>query len=362
MNSDEYFELLGNLQGRSASRAGAPDSSFFEVLVELNEHHRQSCGEYQDIVRLIFKNEKPTSFETFPYLPVRLFKELRLRSVPEPEIVRELYSSGTTGMTRSRILLDAKTSQVQRQVLSQVMQPFLGSQRLPMLILDSRSEVGQKDSLSARAAGILGLMPLGRQHTFALSETMKLDLDGVAEFGQKYAGERVFLFGFTFVIWKHVLRELRERQEFLELRNGVLVHSGGWKKLEAEKVSREEFSESVTEVLGVPEVINFYGMVEQVGSVFLDCSEGNFHASEYSHIIIRDPITLEPVEVGQSGLIQSFSVLPWSYPGHSILTEDIGYVVHESGECPCGRLGIAFRVIGRIPKAEVRGCSDTVQG
>jgi hypothetical protein len=57
-------------------------------------------------------------------------------------------------------------------------------------------------------------------------------------------------------------------------------------------------------------------------------------------------------------VIQVLSALPLSYPGHSILTEDMGIlegVDHSEG----GRRGKYFSVIGRVPKAELRGCSDT---
>jgi hypothetical protein len=51
-------------------------------------------------------------------------------------------------------------------------------------------------------------------------------------------------------------------------------------------------------------------------------------------------------------------MLPESYPGHSILTEDLGRITAVD-TCPCGRLGKALRIEGRVPKAELRGCSDT---
>jgi len=52
------------------------------------------------------------------------------------------------------------------------------------------------------------------------------------------------------------------------------------------------------------------------------------------------------------------SVLPFSYPGHSLLTEDEGTLLGED-DCTCGRLGKYFRIVGRLKNAEIRGCSDT---
>ena len=51
------------------------------------------------------------------------------------------------------------------------------------------------------------------------------------------------------------------------------------------------------------------------------------------------------------------SALPGSYPGHSILTEDLGVLCGED-EPEAGRRGRCFQVLGRVPEAELRGCSD----
>ena len=121
------------------------------------------------------------------------------------------------------------------------------------------------------------------------------------------------------------------------------------------------FNHLLKEQLGIQEVHNYYGMVEQVGSIFVECSEGYLHAPSYADVIIRNPITFEVLPVGKQGLIQVVSELPKSYPGHSLLTEDLG-TIHGVDDCPCGWKGQYFSVAGRIPKAELRGCSDTFQG
>jgi hypothetical protein len=51
-------------------------------------------------------------------------------------------------------------------------------------------------------------------------------------------------------------------------------------------------------------------------------------------------------------------MLPESYPGHSLLTEDEGVILGED-DCPCGRKGKYFKVMGRLKNAEIRGCGDT---
>ena len=63
---------------------------------------------------------------------------------------------------------------------------------------------------------------------------------------------------------------------------------------------------------------------------------------------------------GEVGLIQLMSALPDGYPGHNILSEDLGRLIGED-DCPCGRMGKTFLVLGRMKNAEARGCSDTYE-
>jgi hypothetical protein len=50
------------------------------------------------------------------------------------------------------------------------------------------------------------------------------------------------------------------------------------------------------------------------------------------------------------------NLLAWGAPYHNVLTEDLGKLV--PGECDCGRKGKRFEFVGRVPKAEMRGCAN----
>jgi hypothetical protein len=175
---------------------------------------------------------------------------------------------------------------------------------------------------------------------------------------EKHAGEPVLFFGFTFMVWIHFYNELKKQGISLDLKDGILIHAGGWKKLLDMAVDNDAFKAGMREVCGNIRVHNFYGMVEQTGSVYMECEDGFFHASNFSQLVIRDPVTYRVLPAGETGVIETLSVLPWSYPGHALLTEDMG-VVHGEDNCRCGRMGRYFSFRGRLPKAETRGCSDT---
>ena len=90
----------------------------------------------------------------------------------------------------------------------------------------------------------------------------------------------------------------------------------------------------------------------------MECEEGHLHASIFSDVIIRNPYDWQVLEKNELGVIEVLSVLPRSYPGNVLLTEDMGMLLGED-DCPCGRLGKYFSITGRIHRSETRGCSDT---
>ncbi|WP_421227999.1 acyl-protein synthetase [Aeromonas enteropelogenes] len=327
-------------------------------LNELTARHQQACPPYANILSA-FGWGQATSYAELPYLAARLFKLAKWQSVPEEEVFKVLTSSGTTGAP-SRIVLDRETAALQSKVLVKILQEFVGKQRLPMLLVEQPALIQNRSGFSARGAGALGLSFLGRDHTYALDEQMRPNWPVIEAFCDKYAGQPVLLFGFTFMVWQCLLEPLCERGMQLPFAEGILFHSGGWKKLQHLAVDNPAFKQRCHEQLGLRRVHNFYGMVEQVGSVFVECEQGHLHAPVFADLLVRDPLTHQPLGMGRPGLLQVLSAIPGSYPGHSLLTEDLGVLLGED-DCPCGRRGRYFHVSGRQPGAEVRGCSDTFQ-
>lgn len=328
-------------------------------LVELTRFHYANCAPYARMLDAVgFDPSDHASVEGIPFLPVRLFKELDLLSVPRDEIVKTMTSSGTTGQAVSKIYLDKQTASDQTRVLTRLVSTVVGPRRLPMIVVDSPDTVKDRLKFSARAAGILGFSMFARDRMFALDSDMSLDVEALRAFLEKHAQQPILVFGFTFMVWQHLYKELRDSGQAVDLSQGVLLHGGGWKKLVNESVSTWDFRRGLHDVCGITRVHDYYGMVEQTGSIYLECEHGHLHASIFSDVIIRRPLDFTPAAVGEPGLIEVVSVLPGSYPGHALLTEDQGVLLGED-DCACGRQGKYFAVLGRVQNAELRGCSDT---
>lgn len=330
-----------------------------EQLIMLTKHHYLHCENYRKILDAMQVDvNQIKSYYDIPLLPVRVFKEYNLMSVPSESVVKTMTSSGTTGQQVSKIYLDKETSANQTKTLTKIVSSYIGSKRVPMIILDTSALLKNRAMFSARGAGILGFSIFARDRIFAFNENMELDVDGLTSFLEKHQGEDILLFGFTFMIWQHFYAQLKKSNYQLNLSKGIMIHGGGWKKLAEHAVSPEEFKDSLHEVCGINKVYNYYGMVEQTGSIYMECEFGHLHSSVFSDVIIRRPDDFSVADIGEKGLIEVVSVLPGSYPGHAILTEDEGIILGED-DCPCGRKGKYFSILGRVKNAEIRGCSDT---
>ncbi|WP_415890286.1 acyl-protein synthetase [Neptuniibacter sp. SY11_33] len=334
-------------------------SDLLSDLKSLTEHHSQKCETYKAYINALFPDyAQAVAFDELPWLPVRAFKQFDLLSIPNESIFKTMHSSGTGGV-QSRIYLDQETAKLQQAKLIEVFQTFFGKARFPMLVIDAESTVKNRKKFSARTAAINGFSIFSRGREFALNEDLDIDIQRVQQFLEKYSGKQIFIFGFTFIVWEKFIERIEELELDFDFSNAFLVHGGGWKKLENKKVSSEVFRDRISKAINCSKVHNYYGMIEQTGSIYMECPNGHLHAPSGADVLIRGREDFLRKDHSEEGLIHLFSNIQRSYPGHSLLTEDIGYTLPAS-TCDCGHEGTILKVKGRLEKAEVRGCSDAV--
>jgi hypothetical protein len=332
-----------------------------ELLRELNEltlHHLAGCPAY---ARVWPGWTTAATAEELPYLHAGVFKRIEFKTIGEGiRHERALKSSATTGGVSSRITLDATSSQLQSRSTEAILKDFLGPARRPLLVLDSSRSLQARGEISARVAAAMSLRPLASEIFFLLD-----DPENPASVNWERArcaiGERedILVYGFTWMLW--LAWGAREKpDEIAKLLAGKrvqFVHSGGWKKLEALKVSRDDFSAALLRGLAPDSrVLDYYGLVEQVGIIYPLCPAGARHAPVWADVLVRDALTLRVLADGEAGMLQLLNPLARGAPYHSVLTEDLGRII--PGLCPCGRAGKRFDLLGRLPKAELRGCAN----
>jgi phenylacetate-coenzyme A ligase PaaK-like adenylate-forming protein len=351
-----------------AMRQAEKDVVLTAILRELCAEIAGHCPPYGRFLRRL--GPAPADWRTLsdvPPLPVSMFKRFSLAAVPPEKIVRQLHSSTTTGAQPGRIMVDKTTAFRQTRALASILKEHLGGHRRPFLVLDCEDSAGAGDTLTARGAAIRGVGNFASETVYAMNKqpdgNLAPDWPRIEDYFNRHGQEPVLLFGFTFVIWTAFVEEAERRAVKFRAEKAILLHSGGWKKLADQAVAKEEFTRRTADVLGCDTggILDFYGMVEQVGTVFVDCPSGNKHAPAFADVLIRRPCTLQPAAIGQTGIIEVVSVLPTSYPGQALITEDQGVLVGVD-DCPCGRSGACFRFTKRIEQAEIRGCGDTSIG
>lgn len=333
------------------------EGALLEALHALTLHHLRGCPAY---ARVWPRYAAAASVEELPWLHVGLFKQVDLATRAEGiKHQRTLRSSSTSGQGASRIRLDARSSELQAASTLHILRDFVGEARRPLLVLDGLRSLQRPGEVSARAAAALSLRPLASDLVFALDDADRPEsLRWDALRAALAAGDELLIYGFTWALWLSwtQARWPEDLAAALRGKRAVFVHSGGWKRLEAQAISRERFDAALLATVAPDsKVVDYYGLVEQVGVIYPLCEAGFRHVPRWAEVIVRGAHDLRP-RVGEPGQLQLLNTLAQGAPYHSVLTEDLGRI--EPGPCACGRSGRRFTLLGRVPKAEVRGCAN----
>lgn len=327
---------------------------------EHNEMYRHFCE------RKNFNPHLPINcIKDIPAVAVSVFKELGfgLNSVPKEDLTLALQSSATSG-TPSTVVIDKITAKRQGKAMVKVISDFIGKERKPFLIMDIDPKSASKRLLGARFAAVTGYLKFASKVGYFLkadeNNISYFDVEGIRDYINGLdADQPVVVFGFTYILYQNVLKAIQDKGLKFQLpRGSKVIHIGGWKKLESEKISKSLFNSQLADIFGItPEdIIDIYGFTEQMGLNYPDCPCGCKHASTYVRVLVRDTVTREVLPAGKEGMLEFITPIPHSYPGNVVLTDDIGVLVDEP--CPYGRSGQRFHIVGRLKKAEVRGCGD----
>lgn len=344
------------------------DRIFLQEMRTVLRWHYENCQEFRKICdNRNFNLQCSFKAEDIPFLPVSIFKKFDLLSVRGDQIIKTLFSSSTSGYP-SKIMIDKITSHNQVLALSKIMTDFLGNKKMHFIIFDAEAVIKSNDGeLSSRGTAIRGMLPFAKKLSFVLNDNLTLDLGKLgAAFGESGPEDKICFFGFSWLFY-NIYLENRGNNKLADFfvkssnKDSVILHIGGWKKLKDMNVSKQEFNKNLSHMFLTDEnkIIDIYGMTEQLGTIYPDCEYGFKHAPLYSEVIIRDINSLQPLGIGHAGFIQLLSPLPHSYPGVSLLSDDLGKLVGID-DCKCQRKGKYFVFEKRSESAEPKGCGDLI--
>lgn len=359
MSLTDYIEKISNLSAKGGYSLSLTEKALAhqELLAFLDLHHTSNCPQFSNF-RLPGINESSLEADIDRFLPAKLFKDFDwISRYPGMNGGKTFLSSGTSGSSRSRIFIDALTSKLQRQSFSKLFCSFVGKERLPMLILGS-ARSREREELNATHAGSAAFMLFAKRIFYAYDDEGNIDVEEIRKF---YASSEnnVYIFGLTSTLYKYLGDLLKTGLPPEYSGTAHIIHGGGWKKLADAGLGDRELNEEIRKIFQDYRLIEYYGLVEQLGTIFFKCNFGFFHCSDLSDITIfgKDGNVLNNRNPGMIGIT---SLLPLSYPGHRILTEDHGAIENGSNDeiCSCGVNGKFFSLFGRLPMSELRGCAN----
>jgi hypothetical protein len=298
-------------------------------------------------------------WEDVPPVPTSAFKRLRLLSVEAGRAPEAVFrTSGTSrGTERRGEHAVASLALYRAALLPPLRAHVLAGARPRLLSLVPSVGDAPESSLSRMVAALADELDAGATGWFARADGSQLHgalLSAARSAVDERAPVLVATTAFALVHW---LDELARSGVRLELPEGSrLMETGGFKG-RARAVDREELYAAVEERLGIPSasVVNEYGMTEMLSQFYepvlsrppAPAALGDrFHvAPPWVRTRVLDPATLAPAAPGAAGLLCHFD-LANAGSAACVLTEDMGVAV------PGG-----FRLLGRAPGAEPRGCS-----
>ena len=105
------------------------------------------------------------------------------------------------------------------------------------------------------------------------------------------------------------VKKLINKNFIIERNKGIVIHGGGWKKMKDKSIKKSIFYNYIKKYTGIETIHDYYGMVEQTGSIYPECEKGFSYFNIFRYIL-RDE-DLNPIkEFEKVGIIQSLSLLP----------------------------------------------------
>lgn len=299
-------------------------------------------------------------WEDIPPVPARAFKEFSLITGNPGNVHLTFHTSGTTGGQGRRGQHHVQDPELYAASLRPTFQrhlipedePISMVSLVPTTALAPHSSLGFMVEVVMKAWGAPGSGHFAHPHTGVLIPELQGALEKLAA-----DGKPVLLMGtaFAFVHWMDAMDARGWR---ISLPAGSRIMETGGFKGRSREVSREELYGGLEERLSIPSLrmVNEYGMTELLSQFYEPTMVPGDPGPPRRHVgppwlrtQILHPERLEPVGPGEPGLLCHLDLANLDSVAR-VLTEDLGVA-----------FGDGFRLLGRAPGAEPRGCSLTME-
>lgn len=341
---------------------------FIKAMRENCGFQYANCPEYRRVLKAFSFAPKDLKREAdlgkLPFIPTVNFKRHKLFSMPEHKMLVQATSSGTSGQF-SRVGLSLGDLWCGLKMVLNIgrWRGIFSLCPTRYIILGYQPHRSNKTAVTKTAFGSTFFAPAASR-VYALTynrqkQTYELNLEGIIKALKKYASGSlpVRFMGFPSYTY-FLLKQMDERNIHVKLKKGSrLMMGGGWKQFYKEQVEKEVLYKLAKKVLDVDEenIIEFFGAVEHP-ILYCDCKKHHFHVSVYSRVLIRDVDTLQPVSMGEMGLVNLMTPMVAATPILSIMTDDLG-ILHEGKSCGCGLESPYLEIVGRVGLKDIRTCA-----
>ncbi len=308
--------------------------TFDEVALDVFRYQAAHCEVYAAWLRLTGCDpERVQRAAEIPHLPISLFKHWLIQTGRwKPELV--FTSSGTTGMVPSRHALRRRQWYVENAVRGFAAHYGSPSDYAWLALLPAYLE--RKGSSLVFMAEAFIRMSRFRESGFFLHEREEVVRRARRLLDQ---GKPVVLLGVSFA-----LLDLAE-QFPVPLEGAIVMETGGMKGRRKELI-REELHQRLCEAFGLAHIHSEYGMTELLSQAYAPAG-GIFRPAPTMRVRaaqITDPMAWErPGRPGTLSITDLANVDTVAF----IATEDVGRVYADG----------TFEVLGRLDRADMRGCN-----
>jgi len=346
--------------------SAANEELFLRAMGEMVAFHRERSRIFDGLCRIHgFAWDQVGGVQdalSIPHIIVSAFKERKILSLPEEEIVTTFTSSGTSGQ-KSQINWDATSRDRQAFMRKSIVESYGLADyehEVNYICFSYDPDTGGRRG-AAHAHSMYATFAPARELFYAIGRgpdgEPEFRLDACVATLERYARTGLPLRVTGFPAFGYVTLERLDSMgvSFEFPPESVLFSGGGWKLHTGKRVSYEEYADLVRRVLGISagRIRDVYGMVEH-GVPYLTCEEGRFHVPIYSRVCAVDPGTMRVQPEGEVGLLKLVTPYIRSVPCISVLSTDLGEV---RSRCACGRGGrfIVLRGRGGVKKHD--GCA-----